>query len=244
MDILLEKSPFVLTDKFIPGHYGHVAIYLGTKKELEKIGMWDHPSITPYHDDIINGRVILEAVRPGVRLATVEEFMNIDELTVVRKKDALKSTAMLDEQIMRGMEQIGKSYDFNFDISTLDKIVCSELIYIVFGNVKWPTIKRLGRTTITPDDVAEVLFFNGTKFNITNYILSTERHEINESNLYELAEKYNYELRSEENSFWKKETKCYNVRTAGSPIHRGGAPSYRKKCKTSYREFHYEEVGH
>ena len=28
-DILFEKTPFRLTDKFIPGHFGHVAIYIG-----------------------------------------------------------------------------------------------------------------------------------------------------------------------------------------------------------------------
>jgi hypothetical protein len=95
MDLMLEKSPFVLTDKFIPGHYGHVAIYLGTKDQLEEIEMWNHPDIIPYHKDIIKGKVILEAVRSGVRLNTLEEFMNIDELTIVTKVDGLKNTALL-----------------------------------------------------------------------------------------------------------------------------------------------------
>lgn len=33
-DILLEKTPFRLTDSFIPGHWGHVAIWAGTPEEL------------------------------------------------------------------------------------------------------------------------------------------------------------------------------------------------------------------
>ena len=157
LDILFEKSPFVLTDKFIPGHYGHVALYLGTQAQLEAIGMWDHPSIVPYQEQIASGFVILEAVRPGVRLTTLENFLNIDELTVVRKKDALDSPEIIREQITRGFEQIGKSYDFNFDISTLDKIVCSELIYIIYGHVNWTTRYRVDRPTVTPDDLGEIL---------------------------------------------------------------------------------------
>jgi hypothetical protein len=255
MDIILEKSPFVLTDKFIPGHYGHVAIYLGTQEELEKIDMWNHPSIVPHQEDILKGRVILEAVRSNVRLNTIEEFLNIDEFTIMRKKDGLASEALVYEQIMRGMEQIGKEYDFNFDIATLDKIVCSELIYIVFGNVTWPTAYRVGRTTITPDDVAEVLFQKGTKFNIANYVLSTKRHSTGTSNIYELAEKYDYELRAENgsplidksdptNSFWKNETKCYKVKTAASgPPGKGNLAGHKKVCKSSYKEYQYEEVG-
>jgi hypothetical protein len=255
MDIILEKSPFVLTDKFIPGHFGHVAIYLGTKSELLKINMWNHPSIVPHHEDIEKGRVILEAVRSDVRLNTIEEFLNIDEFTVMRKIDGLLSDDLVYEQIMRGMEQIGKEYDFNFDIATLDKIVCSELIYIVFGNVTWPTTYRVGRTTITPDDIAEVLFQKETKFNIANYVISTKRHSTGTSNIYELAQKYDYEVRAENgspmtdksdptNSFWKNETKCYKVKTAASgPPGKGNSVGHKKVCKSSYKEYQYEEVG-
>ena len=36
LDIILEKTPFRLTDKLIPGHFGHVAIWVGNKKELQE----------------------------------------------------------------------------------------------------------------------------------------------------------------------------------------------------------------
>ena len=193
MDLLLEKSPFILTDKFIPGHFGHAAIYLGTREQLERIGMWEHPDIVTYHDDIINGRIILEAVRSGVRLATLESFLNIDEVTVVRKEEALSSPHTVFEQIKRGMDQIGKAYDFNFDISTLDKIVCSELIYIVFGNVNWPTRYRLGRATVTPDDLAEIIFMKNSRFKVKNYLISTKRHRIDIGTTKTLAPHYDYE---------------------------------------------------
>ena len=251
MDIILEKSPFVLTDKFIPGHYGHVAIYLGTKDQLIELGMWNHPEIIPYQSEIEAGKTILEAVRPGVRLNTVEAFMNIDEFNIVRKTDGLESTLQVTEQISRGMNQIGLDYDFNFDISTLNKIVCSELIYIVYGHVSWPTRYRLGRPTITPDDIAEILFQKNTRFQMVDSVLSTKRHKQEHRNLEALAQIFEYELRAENgdapkdpadplNSFWKKETKCYNVSGASSV--QGEDYPNQRICKTTYKLFSYEET--
>ncbi len=249
MDILFEKSPFVVTDKFIPGHFGHVALYIGTKKQLEDLGMWGHPSIVPFQDQIEKGHTILEAVRPGVRLTSLSEFLNIDELTVVRKSDALDSPKKVSEQIARGFEQIGKSYDFNFDISTLDKIVCSELLYIVFGHVNWPTRYRFDRPTVTPDDLSEILFMKNTRFHIAQYLLSTKRHKLQAPSIEHLAVKLDYEKRTQDgleitnlddqndltNSYWKKETKCYTLTTPINEITR--------KCNTTYKEFYYEESG-
>lgn len=250
MDIILEKSPFVLTDKFIPGHFGHVAIYLGTKDQLMKLGMWEHPQIIPHQAEIEAGKTILEAVRPGVRLNSLAEFLNIDEYTIIRKKDGLNSFAQISEQITRGMEQLNKQYDFNFDISTLDKIVCSELIYIVYGHVNWPTQYRLGRPTITPDDIGEILFKKNSNFIMTEYVASTERHNTVNYDIYHLADIYGYEYRSFDgsplkdkesptNSFWKKDTKCYKVSSSDSD---GKISSHsRISCKTKYKEYTYEE---
>jgi hypothetical protein len=39
LDVLLEKTPFRLTDHFIPGYYGHNAIWLGTEDELKSLGL-------------------------------------------------------------------------------------------------------------------------------------------------------------------------------------------------------------
>lgn len=59
------------------------------------------------------------------------------------------------EFIIRAFSQIGKDYDFNFDVETDKKIVCSEIVYTVFHDISWPTKKSLGRYTISPDNVAE-----------------------------------------------------------------------------------------
>ncbi len=152
LDVLLEKTPFRLTDSFIPGYYGHVAIWIGTEEELRELGIWDHPAIIPHQEKIRSGHHIVEALRPGVQINTLEHFLDIDDLAAIRPNDL--SLEQTKEYLIRAFMQIGKDYDFNFDVETDNLIVCSEIAYVVFHNVVWPTDRMLGRSTISPDHVA------------------------------------------------------------------------------------------
>lgn len=156
LDILLEKTPFRLTDQFIPGYYGHVAIWVGDESDLRALDLWDHPVIRKYQKDILAGKRIIEALRPGVQINSLEHFLNIDDLLVLR--DNHLSFEQKREFIIRAFQQIGKEYDFNFDVETDSKIVCSEIVYVVFHDIDWPTKKALGRFTISPDNVASKAF--------------------------------------------------------------------------------------
>ncbi|WP_406685475.1 YiiX/YebB-like N1pC/P60 family cysteine hydrolase [Seonamhaeicola sp. MEBiC1930] len=165
LDILLEKTPFRLTDKFIPGHFGHVAIWTGTKAELIDLDLWDNPYVKKHAEAVgsdsdsesKNEHQIIEALRSGVKLSTIDEFMNVDDFAILRpvfndeNKDALTKEALL-----MAFRQLGKKYDFNFDVNTTDKIVCSELAYVSFPSIDWPTEKTLGRHNISPDNVAKL----------------------------------------------------------------------------------------
>lgn len=151
-DILLEKTPFRLTDQFIPGYWGHAAIWVGNEDDLKQLGLWHHPLVKPWHQQIREGASIIQALRSGVELDPLSHFMNIDDMVVLRDK------AMTSEQsrevIVNAFRQLGKSYDFNFDVSTSERIVCSELVYISYVHIDWPTEKTLGRYTISPDHIA------------------------------------------------------------------------------------------
>jgi len=149
---VLEKTPFRLTDKFIPGHYGHVALWVGTEAELTRLGVWDDPLVVARQEAIRSGRSMIEALRPGVTINTLEYFLNVDDLLVLRHTNL--TDAQRREFLLNAFRQIGKPYDFNFDVETDRRIVCSELAYVVFKNEEWPTSKALGRYTISPDNVA------------------------------------------------------------------------------------------
>ncbi|MFY0652006.1 MAG: hypothetical protein JXQ96_08245 [Cyclobacteriaceae bacterium] len=161
LDILMEKTPFRLTDKLIPGHFGHVAIWTGTKAELIDIGVWSDQHIQQYASQISSEKQVIEALRSGVQLSTLEHFMNVDDLAILRPvfpEDS--SRGLKQEAIIMAFRQLGKKYDFNFDVNTTDKIVCSELAYVSFPSVDWPTEKTLGRYSISPDNVAQMAWNN------------------------------------------------------------------------------------
>lgn len=169
LDILLEKTPFRLTDKFIPGHFGHVAIWTGTKAELIDMDIWDNAYVKKHANEISsnsnptskNEHQIIEALRSGVQLSTLDEFMNIDDFVILRPifEDETKET-LTKEALIMAFRQLGKKYDFNFDVNTTDKIVCSELAYVSFPTIDWPTEKTLGRHNISPDNVAKLAWNN------------------------------------------------------------------------------------
>ena len=175
--------------------------------------------------------MILEAVRPGVRLNSVQGFMNIDSFMQIRKEDGLSSPDILIDQITRGLDQMGKPYDFNFDVETLDKIVCSELIYIIFGNVHWPTKYRFGRATISPDDVAEIMFQKGTKFKMKTFMTSNTPTLFGVYSIDKIARELGFETRPNFEGYFKKSTKCYTTT---------GMISTRQ-CQTTYAQADYEE---
>tara|TARA_B110001454_G_scaffold122549_1_gene114471 strand:+ start:64581 stop:67484 length:2904 start_codon:yes stop_codon:yes gene_type:complete len=189
-DILLEKTPFRATDKFIPGYYGHVAVYLGSKEQLVSAGLWNYfrPEMKK---QIEKGETILEALRydprkglsrkalEGVQLNSLEHFLDIDELLVLRSVQPLTE----DQKVMyakNAAEQFGKPYDFNFDVNTKEKIVCSELAYVIFTDLSWPTAKSAGRHTISPDHVMAQAFPNKPLHPILMYDKNRELKEHSE----------------------------------------------------------------
>jgi uncharacterized protein YycO len=152
-DILLEKTPFRLTDTFIPGHWGHAAIWVGNEAELRALGIWDHPVTRPHQEAIRSGRGIVEALRSGVEMNTLEHFLNIDDLGVLRHESLPLGTRA--EVILQALRQVGKPYDYNFDADTTHRIFCSKLVYLAYGDLQWPTSRMLGRVTVSPDNIAE-----------------------------------------------------------------------------------------
>lgn len=151
-DILVERTPFRLTNSFIPGRWGHAALWLGSEAELRALGIWDDPVVQPHQAAIRTGRQVIEALRSGVELNPLGDFLNVDDVVVLRH--ASQKPEEQARAIVQALRQAGKRYDFNFDVETRDRLGCAELLYHAYGNVEWPTHRQLGRAVIIPDDIA------------------------------------------------------------------------------------------
>lgn len=151
-DILVEKTPFTLTDKTIPGHFGHAAIYVGTADDIRALGIADQPHVAKLLRKLGGRSGVIEALRNGVVLSSLEDFMNVDDVAILRPKRI--SEAERGAAISTAFRNIGKKYDFNFDVNSTETIVCSELIYIAYPQLDFLTKRVLTSFTISPDEIA------------------------------------------------------------------------------------------
>jgi hypothetical protein len=173
LDILFERTRYRVAGRLIPGFFGHNAVWIGTEDQLRKLGLWDHPIVTPYQEAIRNGRSIVEALRFGVVMNPVENFLNIDDLAVARKRNLSEQEQR--EGILTALSQVGKPYDFLFDTDDDSKMTCAEIPFTVYHNIDFIRSRTFGRWTVTPDNVAmtllnlgsgfefKLLYFNGTR---------------------------------------------------------------------------------
>ena len=224
MDIITEKTGFTLTDKMIPGYFGHIAIWLGTEKQLKKIQLWEHPTILPFQNRIKQGYSILETDRKGTHLKTLKDFMNIDELAIASipsfNELSIEDKINLYEN---ALAQLGKGYDFNFDVETSDKLVCSELLYQVFGAIHWPTDNYLKRNTISPDNVLSLALYKNTPISLSYYLGAKDRKNIYIKTLDDLAKDLGYTRKN--NEYLIKGEKCtFNEKGKKKKCHKVSYP--------------------
>lgn len=171
LDLVFETRKFTLSNFTIPGHWGHVGVWLGTKEELIELGIWDQEYFAPFREFVEAGQNIVEIRKEGLNFQGIETFINLDEIAVTRIKDISTRANAVFEGLS---EQIGKKYDFKFDARTADKITCAELISFSYGDIKWPETKTFFQVSLRPDDLAVltldasspaefVLYFKGIK---------------------------------------------------------------------------------
>jgi len=129
-DIVLLKSLTHLTEKFIPGYFGHVGVCLGND-------------------------LMIETPRSGVRICSTEEFSDGEIYLIVRPTNL---SEMQKQEIRTSLKnQLGKKYDFVFDSQSPDRIVCSDLVCLSYDFVDWQSKKRAGHYITSPDDLVRSL---------------------------------------------------------------------------------------
>lgn len=156
-DIIVEKTQGALTDKLIPGFFGHLAMVLGTPEQLQGIKLSngqmlvDHPAIQAVLPRLEKGETVIEAIRSGAGLVDIRSW-EISDLAVIRASSYPKK--FLGEVLLMAAQYAGRQYDFRFDVNTRMLPICSELPFHSFLGINFRVEEYLGRWTISPDDVA------------------------------------------------------------------------------------------
>lgn len=129
-DVLSTRTLGELSNPFIPGFWGHVAI-------------------------VASDRTVVEATTHGVVETDLVSFMmNKDYISLCRPKFLTEDQCWLVADYCK--RQIGKEYDYSFNTSDISKFYCSELVYaaiaFVIGSSPFKLREVLGVETVDPSD--------------------------------------------------------------------------------------------
>ncbi len=159
-DILLERRNWYLSNPFLPGFWPHAALYVGRPEDLKELGISDHPAVrkhaAEYGKPCSDGhlRTVIEALSEGVVLSSLTHSLHADYAAVLRPQLKKAQTA---KAIIRAFEHLGKAYDFNFDFDDRSRLVCSQVIYVVYeGMIDFKTVRVMGRNTLPCNDIARM----------------------------------------------------------------------------------------
>jgi 1-acyl-sn-glycerol-3-phosphate acyltransferase len=157
-DILIERQNWFLSRAFMPGYWAHAAIYVGTTNDLGRLGLALDPRVLAHwkqyaaRDAQGHEHLILEAVPEGVRMTTLEHCIGVADAAAALRPRV--SETEIREAIARAFTHLGKSYDFDFDFFSSDKIVCTELVYRSYdGSLQFPLVDVMGRKTLPPTEL-------------------------------------------------------------------------------------------
>jgi hypothetical protein len=128
-DVFLTRHDDALSNWFLPGHWPHAALHLGTEAARAQIGLVPPPAVAPRAADPV---CFLEAKKDGVRFRPAEDTLAVDACVVIRPRLPPGAVA---EALSRAMSHEGKPYDFLFDFRKTDRLACTEVIYRGFHGV-------------------------------------------------------------------------------------------------------------
>lgn len=166
-DFVYESRDYTLSHYTIPGHFGHVAIWMGTKEELESMGLWEQDFMAPFREAILAGKNIVEVRKPGVQFVSLESFINLDEIAITRLNQLPNSAEDIFKNIT---QQFGKKYDYAFDAHSENKITCAELVSFTYGDIDWPMTAKMSVVNLRPDDMAVYGIKNPEKAKFVMYL--------------------------------------------------------------------------
>ena len=164
-DVLVVRKEHAITNYFLPGYWKHVALCLGRPAELAALGIEDHENVRSRRSRLSWGEDdrcvrVLEALKDGVRIRSLDSPFASDALAVLRPTIP---RAALGEALARGLFHEGKPYDFDFDLTRSDRLVCTEVIYRSFeglGDMRFALTRRAGRLTLSAKDLVGMALAN------------------------------------------------------------------------------------
>lgn len=157
-DVIVCRKEHAVTNYFLPGYWKHVALYLGTAADLRRLGIAEHEHVRPRWSQLLSEKRrpaerVLESMKDGVRIRGVDSALGCDAVVAIRPRLDSQDVAAA---LARGMFHEGKPYDFDFDFTRADRLVCTEVVYRSYdgvGQISFELTRRAGRLTLSAEDL-------------------------------------------------------------------------------------------
>lgn len=157
LDMIVVKNGHHLTDKLLPGYFSHTMIWLGSEKELRRLGLWNRQALRPFHTAIRQGKSILNVDNNGVRMLHHKVLTTSDAIVILRAT-APGNNRIISQRYRSIAAGFGKEFDFNFDLDTPNQVSCTEFTARIYPQMKWTYREALGRRQLLPDDMVDHAF--------------------------------------------------------------------------------------
>lgn len=127
-DVFVTRKEGALTNYFLPGYWPHAALYAGDQQ-------------------------VIESLKDGVRQRGLNSPFGNDAVALIRPQ---LPADLIQRALQRARTHVGKPYDFDFDFTRSDRLVCTEVVYRSYsglGEIEFQLTKRAGRQTLSAEDL-------------------------------------------------------------------------------------------
>jgi hypothetical protein len=173
-DVLVVRKEFAATNYFLPGYWPHVALFLGTANDLQSCGLAENQHVAPRLTQLAAATpalavlqpnethawsagdphpCVLEAMKDGVRIRSINSALNSDSVVVIRPR---LDSAQVAQALAHGMMHEGKPYDFDFDFGYSHRLVCTEVVYRAYegvAGIQFDLRRHVGRFALAAGDI-------------------------------------------------------------------------------------------
>ena len=164
-DVLVNRKEHALTNYFLPGFWPHALLYIGNDHQLNEMGIAEQADVKSRWQQVVScsdsGRgCVIESLKDGVRIRSMESPFRSDSLLILRPRI---SKRLIADAIGRVFSHDGKPYDFDFDFSRSDRLVCTEVIYRAYegvGGMAFQLTSRAGRLNLSAEDIIRMSLKN------------------------------------------------------------------------------------
>jgi hypothetical protein len=177
-DVLVVRKEFAASNYFLPGHWPHAALFLGTAGDFASSAISNHLHVQPrlselfaathvtavlvpdlenaWTDGGVEGTLhpcVLEAMKDGVRIRSINSALNSDSVVIVRP---LLERSDIESALAQALMHEGKPYDFDFDFCASHRLVCTEVVYRAYegiAGVQFDLRRHAGRFALAAGDI-------------------------------------------------------------------------------------------